>query len=105
MGRMRSGATSVASIGLARKCGKRIVATTIDGKDLMQCDFSAAMMRYCTFTENIENRNDLRELTFQPPQGYRLQNIPTPPNAIQFLEQRENQVEDEIEADTGGGGD
>lgn len=92
-------------IALSTKCLRRVVATNQDGRELLQCEFSAAMGRYCTFTEGIENRADLRELTFHPRPGYRLQNIPAPPNSIQFLEQRENQAEDEVEADTDGGGD
>lgn len=104
--RARSG-SNVANwqISLSTKCLQRRVATNQDGHDLLQCQFSAAMGRYCTFTQGIENRADLRELTFHPRTGYRMHNITAPPNALQFLEQRENQVEDDIEADTGGGGD
>ena len=90
---------------ITRKCPSRSVAATIDGKELQQCAFSAAMRRYCTFTQGIESRADLYDLTFHHRGVYVLQDIGPPPNVLQFLEQQEAQFEHLVEDDGADDGD
>lgn len=51
------------------------------------------MGRYCTFTKNIEQREDLFGLTYHLRDVYPAFDISQPPNIMQFLEQ--NDLQDE----------
>jgi hypothetical protein len=87
-------------LGLVRKCKDRWVVKTVNGVNLFQCPFSAALGRYCTFTNNIESRRDLHDLVYLvEDQGYPTQNTVTPPNVFQYLEVREKLEEEPVEED------
>ncbi|KAF5984529.1 hypothetical protein FBULB1_3324 [Fusarium bulbicola] len=90
-------------IRIAKQCKtRRQVVKTIDGVDLVQCPFSTTMGRYCTFTENIEHRDDLRELVYRPSDNYEIKAIDPPPNVFQYLEMREKLNEESAPEDVGG---
>ncbi|KAM5517190.1 hypothetical protein FOXYSP1_04141 [Fusarium oxysporum f. sp. phaseoli] len=91
------------NVGLARSCvSRRRVVKTINGVDLIQCPFSAALGRYCTFTENIEIREDLHDLVFHKSTNYEVEIIDPPPNVFQYLEMREKLKEEVVLAGDGG---
>ncbi|KLO83720.1 Uncharacterized protein LW93_503 [Fusarium fujikuroi] len=103
----RSMARGGGQFNIALKCVHNQI-TVKEGKPLVQCKFSAALRRYCTFTANIDDSQDLyRDLTYHMRRHpYPLHVIPEPANAIQILEQKEDDysgppVDDavEVEAD------
>ncbi|CVL10551.1 uncharacterized protein FPRN_12855 [Fusarium proliferatum] len=78
------------SIQSAKKCEHQVIATE-EGRDLVQCKFSAALGRYCTFTAGIEHKQDqYYELTYHSRLPFEQHTIPEPANAGQFLEQIED---------------
>ncbi|KAF4478546.1 hypothetical protein FAGAP_12332 [Fusarium agapanthi] len=58
-----------------------------EGKPLVQCKFSAALRRYCTFTANIDDLQDLyRDLTYHMRRHpFPLHVIPEPAKILSFL--------------------
>ncbi|KAF9762346.1 hypothetical protein IL306_003444 [Fusarium sp. DS 682] len=95
------------SVLVPKQCKtQRRVVKTINGVDLVQCPLSAAMGRYCTFTERIETREDLRDLVYRRPVNYEVKIIEPPPNVFQYLEMREKLNEEAVPAgDDGDDGD
>ncbi|KAF5536104.1 hypothetical protein FNAPI_11859 [Fusarium napiforme] len=91
------------NIRITKQCTSgRQVVKNIGGMDLVQCPFSAAMGRYCTFTENVANREDLRDLLYRRSDNYEIKVIDTPPNVFQYLEMREKLNEEAAPKDDGG---
>ncbi|KAF9773259.1 hypothetical protein IL306_008954 [Fusarium sp. DS 682] len=88
---------------LSPRCKERVVVDTINGQDLLQCPFSAAFGRYCTFTEDIQNREDLRDLVYIRIRDYPVQNMDEPPNMFQYLEMRDSTAGEGVEKDGGDG--
>ncbi|RBQ73882.1 hypothetical protein FVER14953_20403 [Fusarium verticillioides] len=75
---------------IAKKCEQQVIDTK-EGRNLVQCKFSAALGRYCTFTAGIEHKQDqYYKLTYHGRLPFRQHTIPEPANAIQFLEQIED---------------
>jgi hypothetical protein len=87
-------------LGLVRKCKDRWVVNTTNGANLVQRSFSAALGRYCTYTNNIENRRDLHDFVYLVAEnGYTMQDTATPPNVFQYLEVREILEKEPVEED------
>ncbi|CZR47219.1 uncharacterized protein FPRO_08593 [Fusarium proliferatum ET1] len=85
------------NVRMAKSCvAQRRVVKNIDGIDLFQCPFSAALGWYCTFTENVETREDLRDMLYRRPINYEVETIAPPPNVFQYLEIREKLNEEAI---------
>ncbi|KAF7542665.1 hypothetical protein G7Z17_g11385 [Cylindrodendrum hubeiense] len=78
-------------IQLARRCGKRRVIDNKEGFEMLQCEFSASLGRYCTFTAGIKNKPELYDLVYHNRQPYLEMAIPAPQNVMQFLELRDEE--------------
>ncbi|KAJ4130098.1 hypothetical protein NW768_007076 [Fusarium equiseti] len=86
---------------LSSLCLERRVVQTEGGGGLLQCPFSAALGRYCTFTARVEERDDVGDLVYVPREHYPVTSTPCPPNFAQYLEMQENSKEQPVERDGG----
>ncbi|KAF4989132.1 hypothetical protein FGRMN_9317 [Fusarium graminum] len=86
---------------LSRRCLERAAVTTVDGIELLQCPLSVLLGRYCTFTDGIEHREDLRGLVFQQQSLHPTYSIDPPPNMFQYLEIRESTAGEAVEDEEG----
>ncbi|KAF5578760.1 hypothetical protein FPCIR_11412, partial [Fusarium pseudocircinatum] len=91
--------------GLALRCNERVALKNVRGLDIFQCPFSAALGRYCTFTDKIEDREDVGDLVYLPRDNYPVQLTMFPPNLFQYLEMEELSVEEPIQNEDGQGDD
>ncbi|KAG5814641.1 hypothetical protein H9Q74_004279 [Fusarium xylarioides] len=90
---------------LSRRCLEREALKTVRGLGVFQCPFSAALGRYCTFTDKVEDREDVGDLVYLPRDFYPVQLTMSPPNLFQYLEMEEMSAEDAIENEDGQGDD
>jgi hypothetical protein len=81
---------------LSELCNTRWVVRKVSGMELLQCPLSATLGRFCTFTERVEEREDLGDLVYVARDEYPVQGIPHPPNFSQYLQVQEESAEQPI---------
>ncbi|SCO32723.1 uncharacterized protein FFNC_03048 [Fusarium fujikuroi] len=90
---------------LSRRCLERKALKTVRGLGVFQCPFSATLGRYCTFTDRVEDREDVGDLVYLHRDFYPVQLTMSPPNLFQYLETEEMSAEEAIDEEDGGGDD
>ncbi|KAF5634635.1 hypothetical protein F52700_5828 [Fusarium sp. NRRL 52700] len=89
------------SVRISQRCMERKALKTVRGLGVFQCPFSAALGRYCTFTDKVEDREDVGDLVYLQRDFYPVQRTMSPPNLFQYLEMEEVSAEEAIENEDG----